>query len=124
MPAEANPTQREVRFEYTAEFPRVLEQLHSTLLISTYQAGKLCVVGVQDGRLTFSFHNVERVMGVTASPVRVAVGARRQIHSFYPAHDVASRLAPSSTCRGSRYLGMPKRIMPPATGPASRMVTA
>ena len=30
----------------------------------------------------------------------------------------------SSTSRGSRYLGMPKRIMPPANGPASCSSTA
>lgn len=94
---EGSNRRREVRFEYTAEFPRVLDRLHAALLISTYQAGKLCVVGVRDGRLTFSFHNLERVMGVAASPLRVAVGARRQIYSFHPAHDVASRLAPSGT---------------------------
>ena len=33
-------------------------------------------------------------------------------------------ISASSTSRGSRYFGMPKRIMPPATGPASRIVTA
>ena len=30
----------------------------------------------------------------------------------------------SSTSRGRRYFGMPKRIMPPANGPASRIFTA
>ena len=33
-------------------------------------------------------------------------------------------ISASSTARGRRYLGMPKRIMPPASGPASRIVTA
>ena len=34
------------------------------------------------------------------------------------------RTSASSTSRGSRYWGMPKRIIPPAIGPASRIVTA
>ena len=33
-------------------------------------------------------------------------------------------ISASSTSRGRRYFGMPKRIMPPASGPASRIVTA
>ena len=33
-------------------------------------------------------------------------------------------ISASSTSRGRRYLGMPKRIMPPAAGPASSTVTA
>ena len=33
-------------------------------------------------------------------------------------------ISASSTSRGRRYFGMPKRIMPPGTGPASRIVTA
>ena len=32
-------------------------------------------------------------------------------------------ISASSTSRGSRYCGMPKRIMPPGSGPASRTVT-
>ena len=31
--------------------------------------------------------------------------------------------SPSSTSRGNRYLGIPKRIMPPASGPASTILT-
>ena len=30
----------------------------------------------------------------------------------------------SSTSRGSRYFGIPNRIIPPAIGPTSRIVTA
>ena len=67
-------TLREVRFEYAPEFPRVLESLGSALLVSTYQAGKLLVIGVQAGRLTFAFHDFERVMGVAAYGDQLAVG--------------------------------------------------
>jgi hypothetical protein len=59
---------REVRFEYTPEFPRVLDSLGSALLVSTYQAGKLLVIGVHAGQLTFAFHDFERVMGVASWP--------------------------------------------------------
>ena len=43
---EKRPVRREVRFEYSREFPAILEHLNAALLVSTYQAGKLAVVGV------------------------------------------------------------------------------
>ena len=36
----------------------------------------------------------------------------------------SARTSASRTSRGSRYLGIPNRIIPPAIGPASRIVTA
>ncbi len=92
--AGPSTAKREVRFEYSPLFPNVLEQINASLLVSTYQAGKLCVIGVREGKLTFAFHNFDRVMGVAVSPKRIAVGTRRQIFSLYPAHEVASRLEP------------------------------
>jgi hypothetical protein len=55
---------REVRYEYSSGFALILSGLRTSLLVSTYQAGKLVTVGVRDGRLAFSFHNFERAMGV------------------------------------------------------------
>jgi len=90
----------EVRFEYTPEFPRVLESLGSTLLVSTYQAGKLLVIGVHAGQLTFAFHDFERVMGVAAAGGQLAVGTRRQVFFLRAAHDFASRIEPVGTYDG------------------------
>jgi uncharacterized protein (TIGR03032 family) len=99
-PTAARLEMREVRYEYTPNLPEILKGLGASLLVSTYQAGKLCVVGARDGKLTFAFHSFEQVMGVAASPARIAVGARRQIASFHPAHDCAARLEPAGTFDG------------------------
>lgn len=40
------PATREVRHEYTRTFPALLNQLGVSLLVSTYQAGKVVAVGV------------------------------------------------------------------------------
>jgi uncharacterized protein (TIGR03032 family) len=88
---------REVRFEYTPEFPRILQHLRASLLISTYQAGKLAVVGVADGRLTFSFHNFEKAMGLAAGSDCLAIGTRREIFFLRPAPEVARTLEPADT---------------------------
>ena len=55
---------REVRHEYTRNLPSILEGLNASLLVSTYQAGKVVAVGVPGGELALSYHNFERAMGV------------------------------------------------------------
>src|SRR4051794_21162612 len=87
----ADPPLREVRYEYSPGFAGILSGLRTSLLVSTYQAGKLVVVGVRDGKLTFSFHNFERAMGVAVRPDRVAVGSRAQIWSLDAAPDLVPR---------------------------------
>jgi protein O-GlcNAc transferase len=99
-PAATESPRREVRYEYSPGFPEILQQLGASLLVSTYQAGKLVAIGVQDGRLTFAFHDFERVMGVAASPGRLAVGTRRQICFLRPAHEFAPRIEPLATYDG------------------------
>jgi uncharacterized protein (TIGR03032 family) len=62
--------------------------------MSTYQAGKLVVVGVdQQGALALSFHNFERAMGIAGRPDRLAVGTLSQIWFLRSAPGVAPRLA-------------------------------
>src|SRR3990167_6895481 len=94
---EQQPEYREVRFEYSRSFRGLLERLRASLLVSTYQAGKLAVVGVRGGELGFTFHNFERVMGIAVGPRRLAVGTRRQIYLLHAAPDLAARVAPAGT---------------------------
>ena len=73
------PPMREVRHEYSPGFPAILAGLGSSLLVSTYQAGKVVAVGVREGKLRLSFHNFDRAMGVAVRPGRIAVGSRAQV---------------------------------------------
>src|SRR5688500_6912778 len=103
---------REVRFEYSRYLPALLAQLRTSLLVSTYQAGKLVVVGVDpNGSLALSFYTFERAMGVAVRPDRLAVGAQSQIWTLRSAPDVARRLPPAGRhdacflARSSRFTG-------------------
>jgi hypothetical protein len=60
----AEPRTREILHEYTRTPPPVLHQLGVSLLVSTYQAGKVVAVGLAAGELTLSYHNSERAMGL------------------------------------------------------------
>jgi uncharacterized protein (TIGR03032 family) len=95
-PLERNgPATREIRHEHTHSLPPLLSQLGVSLLVSTYQAGKVAVIGVAAGELTLSYHNFERVMGLAVKPDALAVAARAQIWLLPAAPDLAARVEPA-----------------------------
>ena len=94
-PIEKNDApQREIRHEYTPSLPALLSQLGVSLLVSTYQAGKVAAVGVAENELTLSYHNFERAMGLAVSPGAIAVGASAQVWFLRSAPDLARRVEP------------------------------
>ena len=95
----AAPATREVRHEYTPTLPALLNQLGVSLLVSTYQAGKVVTIGAAEGELTLSYHNFERAMGLAVGPDRIAVGARAQVWFLRSAPDLARRVEPAGRRR-------------------------
>jgi uncharacterized protein (TIGR03032 family) len=102
---------REIRHEYARSLPPLLSQLGVSLLVSTYQAGKVVAVGVAQGELSLSYHNFERAMGLAVKPDAIAVGARAQVWFLRTAPDLAARVEPAGrhdACfltRSSHYTG-------------------
>src|SRR5689334_19972611 len=92
---EGSGATREVRYEYSLNWPRILARLGSSLLISTYQAGKLVVAQAQGEALRLGYHNFERAMGLAVSPGRLAVGARALIWLLRAAPEIAPRIEPA-----------------------------
>jgi uncharacterized protein (TIGR03032 family) len=87
-----NAPLREISFQHSPNLPSLLEQLQASLLISTYQAGKVAVLAAQQGKLALSFHNFDRPMGLAISPARLAVGARSQIWFLNSTPDIARQM--------------------------------
>ncbi len=85
---------REVRYECSRQFVPILEHLGATLLVSTYQAGKLVAIAVRDGKLAISFINFDRPMGVAVQKEGIAVACRDHIWFLKNAPDIARRLPP------------------------------
>lgn len=88
----APPT--EVRYEYTGNFAVILQDLGVSLLVTTYQAGKLLLLGSTPAGLAISFVEFDQVMGVAVQPTRIAVGTRHAIWFLRSAPDIAPRLEP------------------------------
>ncbi len=84
----------EVQFQYSALFPQVLAEAGCSLLVSTYQAGQVIAVGVDDGQLSFSFRGFDRAMGIAVGPDQIAVGAKGQIWSLVEHSALAPEIPP------------------------------
>jgi uncharacterized protein (TIGR03032 family) len=62
------------------------------VLISTYQTGHLVVVSAREGRLTLTFNQFDRAMGVAVKPGTIAVCTRREVWFLRNAPDIAAKL--------------------------------
>ena len=90
----ASKVPMEVRFEHSLNLAPLLTHLGTSLLVSTYQAGKLAVVGANQGEFVLSFHNFERAMGIAVKQDRIALGTTTQIWFLRAAHEIAPGMEP------------------------------
>lgn len=92
---ETPPGETPFRSVNTAGLADLLEQQHISLLVSTYQAGKLMAVRGARGRISTLLRSFERPMGLAVQDSRqIALGTRCQVWFFRNAPDIAPRLEP------------------------------
>jgi uncharacterized protein (TIGR03032 family) len=102
VPGQAEPSSepaartqyREIQFRHSSQFVPILRSLRCSLLVSTYAAGKLAVVGTDASGLTLAFQNFDQCMGVAVGK-KLAVGTRHQIWFLNRANDLANQMQPS-----------------------------
>ena len=82
-------------YEASENLVDILTQVGSSLLISTYQAGRLIAVGVSQGKLNVTLHAYERAMGIAVAHDRVAVGSGPQIFFLQSMAEIAAQLEPA-----------------------------
>jgi uncharacterized protein (TIGR03032 family) len=83
------------RYLHSADFPALLRDLGASLLVSTYQAGKLIVVRAGPERLSSMLRSLDQPMGVASDAGRLAIGTRGQVWLWHNAPALASQLDPS-----------------------------
>ncbi len=86
-----------VDFEHTGNLVPLLQDLRVSLVISTYQAGKVLTVGATADAVQIHFHHFEQAMGLARTPTGIAVGSRRQVWTLSAAPDLARQLQPAGT---------------------------
>lgn len=77
---------------HTSNFPDLLRQLRSSLIVSTYQAGKLVLLRPDGPAINTHFRTFTRPMGMAADRERLALGAHIEIVEFRNMPAVARRL--------------------------------
>ena len=78
----ADPADDPLRSVHTATFPGLLAELQSSLIVSTYQAGKLILVRNENGALNTHFRRFARPMGMAVDDQRMAIGGAQSVWSL------------------------------------------
>jgi uncharacterized protein (TIGR03032 family) len=77
---------------YTPSFPALLEQIGSSLLISTYQSGRLIMARAVDGKLNTHFRAFASPMGIALSPQMMTLGTKNFVWHFRNHAGIAAAL--------------------------------
>ncbi|MCF2970397.1 TIGR03032 family protein [Synechococcus sp. Nb3U1] len=89
-----DPLINPLRSVHTTHFPAILNQLGISLVVSTYQAGKLIVVRADGDKLNTHFRIYQKPMGLAVAEQRLAIGCAYQIWELRNVPAVGHRLNP------------------------------
>jgi uncharacterized protein (TIGR03032 family) len=105
-PARATSPQTTLRAVHTPNFPALLRSLGASLLVTTYQAGKLVMVRDEGDHLNAHFRSFAAPMGLAVTNGRLAIGTSVQVWVYHDVPAVISKLEPSGrhdACYLPRY---------------------
>jgi uncharacterized protein (TIGR03032 family) len=89
-----NPDIHALRSVHTTNFPNLLNQLGISLVVSTYQAGKLIVVRSDGNSINTHFRQFKKPMGIAADHEKMAIGTGSQIWDLRNVPAAANKLEP------------------------------
>jgi len=96
--AARNPTNEAttpLRSVHTSNFSAILQELGASLLVTTYQAGKLVMLRPDGDRLNTHFRTFSKPMGLAVDGDRLAIGTSVEIWEYHNLPAVARRLEPA-----------------------------
>ncbi len=91
-PASDAPEPPPLRSVHTSNFPQILAEAPASVLVTTYQAGKLVILRNDGGVLNTHFRNFGKPMGLAFNRGRLAVGTAIDIQEFHNIPAVGPRL--------------------------------
>jgi uncharacterized protein (TIGR03032 family) len=94
-PAPADLAAQSLQSVHTRNFPQLLQSLGCSLLVSTYQAGKVILVRADGGTLNTHFRPFLMPMGVAFGDGRLIIGGKTQVWEFRNQPEVARKLEPA-----------------------------
>ncbi len=106
-PAEPPP----LRSVHTTSFPAILAEFSASVLVTTYQAGKLVVLRNDGGVLNTHFRDFAKPMGLALAGSRLAIGTATEILEFHNVPEACIKLDADDRLRRTRHDAcfMPRR---------------
>jgi uncharacterized protein (TIGR03032 family) len=86
-----------VNYTYSQNLPDLLQRLEVSLVLSTYQAGKVITIGSHKGELVFGFANFNQAMGLARTPTGLLVVSRNEVWTLPASREIAPSLAPTGS---------------------------
>ena len=83
-----------LRSVHTTSFPQVLDRLGISLLVTTYQAGRLVVLRAEGGVLNTHFRAFSKPMGLALRGNRMAIGLETEVREYQNLPAVAPKVEP------------------------------
>ena len=83
-----------LRSVHTNNFPKILDRLGISLVVSTYQAGKLIVLRADNGVINTHFRAFKKPMGLAVTNEKIALGTAYKIWDFRNVPAVAEKIEP------------------------------
>ncbi len=80
---------------HTASFPQILDRLGVSLLVTTYQAGRLVVLRADGGVLNTHFRGFAKPMGLAVQGNRFAIGLAMEIREYRNLPGAARKIEPA-----------------------------
>src|SRR6201993_1240661 len=83
-----------LRSVHTTNLPVLFEQLRISLVVSTYQAGKVIIVRKDGDRLNTHFRTFSKPMGIAADRTRLTIGGTNTVWYYRNVPAVAPKIEP------------------------------
>lgn len=105
--ASPESTDSSLRSVHTSNLPELFDQLRISLVVSTYQAGKVILVRNDGGALNTHFRTFAKPMGIAADGSRLTIGGVNIVSYYRNVPAVAAKIEPTGK-HDACYL--PRRI--------------
>src|SRR6478752_3312321 len=89
------PAPEPLRSVHTESFPALLKHLGASILVTTYQAGKLVMLRADGDVLNTHFRGFNAPMGLAVQGERLAIGTALELWEYHNVPAVAGKLEPA-----------------------------
>ncbi len=104
--ADATPSDDQpapLRSVHTSNLPQILADGRFSLLVTTYQAGKLVILRSDNGVLNTHFRNFMKPMGLAVQGGKLAIGCSIDVWEFHNVPAVCPKLEPDNKQQPTRH---------------------